>query len=169
MIISMQKKRLGVKSWDLYDYVIGAWGGNLERILTIGGDQEAGGPVQQKQANRFKPVVKYLGPFHLDKGEKATHNFILPQYIGSVRVMVIAANHGSYGNAEKAVAVKKPLMLLATLPRVLGPTETIKIPVTVFAMENNVKNVNVTLQANPFLEIAGPSSQVVNFTGKVSK
>ena len=160
------KEALGVKSWDLYDYVIGAWGSNLERILTIGGDQEAGGPIQQKQANRFKPVVKYLGPFHLKKGEKATHDFVLPQYIGSVRVMVIAANHGSYGNAEKAVAVKKPLMLLATLPRVLGPTETIKIPVTIFAMDNSVKNVNVTLQANPLLEITGPASQLVNFTSE---
>jgi alpha-2-macroglobulin len=158
------KEALGVKSWDLYDYVIGAWGSNLERILTIGGDQDAGGPIQPKEANRFKPVVKYLGPFHLGKGDKATHHFILPQYIGSVRVMVIAANHGSYGNAEKAVAVKKPLMLLATLPRVLGPAETIKIPVTVFAMENNIKNVNVTLQTNPFLEITGSSSQAVNFT-----
>ena len=157
------KEALGVKSWDLYDYVIGAWGGNLERILTIGGDQEAKGPIQPKQANRFKAVVKYLGPFHLNKGDKATHNFTLPQYIGSVRVMVIAANHGSYGNAEKAVAVKKPLMLLATLPRVLGPEETIKIPVTVFAMDNKIKNVNVTLQTNPFLEITGANSQQVNF------
>ena len=69
--------------------------------------------------------------------------------------MVIAAHDGSYGFAEKAVAVKKPLMLLATMPRVLGPTETIKLPVTVFAMENNIKNVNVTLQSNPFLEIVG--------------
>ena len=77
--------------------------------------------------------------------------------------MVIAANHGSYGSAEKTVAVKKPLMLLATLPRVLGPEETIKIPVTVFAMDNKIKNVHVTLQTNPFLEITGPGSQEVNF------
>ena len=158
------KEALGVKSWDLYDYVIGAWGGNLERILTIGGDEGNNGPIQPKKANRFKPVVKYLGPFHLDKGEKATHNFTLPQYIGSVRVMVIAANDGSYGSAEKAVAVKKPLMLLATVPRVLGPEETIKIPVTVFAMDNKIKNVHVTLQTNPFLEITGAASQEVNFT-----
>ncbi|KAA9041505.1 hypothetical protein FW778_05655 [Ginsengibacter hankyongi] len=158
------KEALGVKSWDLYDYVIGAWGGNLERILTIGGDEGNNGPIQPKKANRFKPVVEYLGPFHLGKGEKATHNFTLPQYIGSVRVMVIAANRGSYGSAEKAVGVKKPLMLLATLPRVLGPEETIKIPVTVFAMDNKIKNVHVTLQTNPFLEVTGANSQEVNFT-----
>jgi len=157
------REALGVKSWDLYDYVIGAWGGDLERILTIGGDKDAG-PVKEKKANRFKPVVKYLGPYHLDKGEKQTHNFILPQYIGSVKAMVVAANHGSYGNAEKTVAVKKPLMILATMPRVLGPIETIKLPVTVFAMEKNVKNVNVTLQANPFLEIVGSPTQTVSFS-----
>ncbi|MEO6684006.1 MAG: MG2 domain-containing protein, partial [Ginsengibacter sp.] len=55
------KEALGVKTWDMYDWVIGAWGSNLERILTIGGDEEGGGPLQQKKANRFKPVVKYLG------------------------------------------------------------------------------------------------------------
>jgi uncharacterized protein YfaS (alpha-2-macroglobulin family) len=157
------REALGVKSLDLYDYVIGAWGGDLERILTIGGDQDAGA-AKPKQANRFKPVIKYLGPFHLGSGDKQTHKFVLPQYIGSVRAMVIAANKGSYGNAEKAVAVKKPLMIIATMPRVLGTIETIKLPVTVFAMENNVKNVNVTLQANPFLEIVGSPTQNVTFS-----
>jgi uncharacterized protein YfaS (alpha-2-macroglobulin family) len=158
------REALGVKSWDLFDYVIGAWGGDLERILTIGGDEGDGGPVKEKKANRFKPVVKYLGPFHLKKGGKATHNFMLPQYIGSVRAMVVAAHKGSYGAAEKTVAVKKPLMLLATVPRVLGPQETIKLPVTVFAMENNIKNVSVSLQQNELFEMVGPASKTISFS-----
>ena len=157
------REALGVKSFDMFDYVIGAWSGGLERILTIGGDAE-GGPVKQKTANRFKPVVAYLGPFHLDKGEKQTKTFTLPSYIGSVRAMVVAAHKGSYGFIEKNVAVKKPLMLLATMPRVLGPGETIKLPVTVFAMENNIKNVNISLQSNPFLEVVGSSTQNISFT-----
>ena len=157
------REALGVKSFDLYDFVIGAWGGDLERILTIGGDIEAG-PVKQKTANRFKPVVKYLGPFHLDRGQTQTQTFTLPQYIGSVRAMIVAAHKGSYGFGEKTVPVKKPLMLLATMPRVLGPGETIKLPVTVFAMENNIRNVKVSLQSNPFLESAGNNVQSVSFT-----
>lgn len=156
------REALGVKSFDMFDYVIGAWGGDLERILTIGGDEDAG-PGKQKRASRFKPVVKYLGPFQLRSGEKKTHNFTLPAYIGSVRAMVVAAKDGSYGSTEKTVTVKKPLMMLATVPRVLGPGETIKLPVTVFAMENNIRNVNVTMQANPFLELAGPSTQTISF------
>ncbi len=157
------REALGVKSFDMFDYVIGAWGGDLERILTIGGDIDAG-PVKQKTANRFRPVVKYLGPFHLNAGQTQTQSFTLPAYIGSVRAMVVAAHSGSYGFTEKTVAVKKPLMLLATMPRVLGPGETIKLPVTVFAMEKNIRNVNVSLQANPYLEVTGNNTQSVSFS-----
>ena len=64
-------------------------------------------------ANRFKPVVKVLGPFTLGKGDSETHEFKMPQYIGSVRTMVVARNERMYGNAEKATPVKKPLMVLA--------------------------------------------------------
>jgi len=157
------REALGVKTWDLFDYVIGAFGGDLERILSIGGD--AGGKSLNKNisVNRFKPVVKFMGPYHLDAGEKQTHAFTLPQYIGSVKAMVIAGHQGSYGFADKDVAVKKPLMILATLPRVLGPTEKLQLPVTVFAMENNVKTVNVEVQSNAFSNLAGNNRQTVTF------
>lgn len=157
------REALGVKSWDVYDYVIGAWGSNLERILTIGGDEDLNTNNANKKANRFKPVVKFMGPFYLKKGQKSTHQFELPQYIGSVRVMVVAANNGSYGNAEKSVTVKKPLMLLGTAPRVLGTKETIKVPVTLFALEKNIKQVSVKLSTNSLLGIQGASTQQVVF------
>lgn len=161
------KEALGVKSWDLYDEVIGAWGGQLERILTIGGDGENELASKTRRANRFKPVVKFMGPFSSSGGNK-THTFTLPAYMGSVRAMVIAAGDPgkgvAYGMAEKAVAVKKPLMLMATLPRVLGPLEEVRIPVTVFATENNVRNVTLGIKSNPFIEAAG--TQTISFTGK---
>ncbi|MGZ4000696.1 MAG: alpha-2-macroglobulin family protein, partial [Mucilaginibacter sp.] len=157
------REALGVKTWDLFDYVLGAYGGGLERILSIGGDG-TGGANKNVSINRFKPVVKFLGPFHLDKGEKQTQHFTLPQYIGSVKAMVIAGHEGSYGYAEKAVPVKKPLMILATLPRVLGPTEKVELPVTVFALENNIKTVTVTVQSNAFSNLAGNNSKSVTFT-----
>jgi uncharacterized protein YfaS (alpha-2-macroglobulin family) len=45
--------------------------------------------------------------------------------------MVVAGYEGAYGNTEKAVPVRKPLMVLATLPRVLGPDEKVKLPIIV--------------------------------------
>jgi uncharacterized protein YfaS (alpha-2-macroglobulin family) len=157
------REALGVKTWDLFDYVIGAFNGGLERILSIGGDGTAG-TNKNVQVNRFKPVVKFLGPFHLDKGDRQTQRFTLPQYIGSVKAMVIAGHDGSYGFTEKAIAVKKPLMILATLPRVLGPSEKVQLPITVFAMENSIKTVSLQVQSNAFSNLAGNNVKTVSFT-----
>lgn len=154
------REGLGVKTWDLFDYVLGAWGGNLERILSIGGDGSINKNLNPAKANRFVPVVKYLGPFALGKGESKTHKFTLPQYIGAVRAMVVAGQDGAYGFTEKSVQVKKPLMLLATLPRVIGPGESFTLPATVFATENNLKNVTVQLQAQNLLVVGSKTQQL---------
>lgn len=169
------REALGVKSWDLYDDVIGAFGSQIQRILTIGGDAEAEIASSTRRANRFKPVVQFMGPFTLNGGSK-THNFILPAYMGSVRAMVIAAGDDAYGFADKDVTVKKPLMILPTLPRVVGPGEEVKIPVTVFATENNIKNVSLSIQTNPFISANGnqnisfakPGEQQAYFYAKVN-
>jgi alpha-2-macroglobulin len=132
------REALGVKTWDMYDYVIGAFSGRFEQMFSIGGDEMIR-PDDANTANRFKPVVKFLGPFTLPAGQKQDITIALPQYVGAVRTMVIAGNRGAYGFAEKQVPVRKPLMTLATMPRVLGPGETIQLPVTVFAMEKYSK------------------------------
>jgi alpha-2-macroglobulin len=157
------REALGVKTWDLFDYVIGAFGGGLERILSIGGDGTAG-TNHNVSVNRFKPVVRFLGPFKLGRGDKQTQTFTLPQYIGTVKVMVIAGHDGKYGYADKYVAVKKPLMILATVPRVLGPSEKIQLPVTVFALENKIKTVTLQVQSNAFSNLAGNNQKTVSFS-----
>jgi len=149
------KEALGVKSWDLYDYVIGAWGGELERILSIGGDGEGDLASKTRKANRFKPVVKFMGPFKSTGGSK-THNFTLPAYMGSVRAMVIAAKDGAYGSAEKSVKVKSPLMILPTVPRVVGPGEEITIPVTVFVDGKGRQYPTIKFTNNNFFSATSP-------------
>ncbi|NML36721.1 hypothetical protein HHL17_05870 [Chitinophaga sp. G-6-1-13] len=157
------REALGVKTWDLFDFVVGAYGSDLERILSIGGDEGLNKNAGAAKANRFKPVVKFMGPFYLKGGQKQTHKFKLPPYIGSVKAMVVAGQDGAYGFAEKAVAVKKPLMLLTTAPRVLGPSETIQVPVTVFGLEPTVRSANVTISTSPLLEVVGESTKTVTF------
>ena len=134
------REALGVKTWDMYNLVLGAYGGKIEQLFSIGGDDELAGAAANKRANRFKPMVKYLGPFRLKKGRTDKHTIKLPRYIGSVRTMVVAGNGHAYGNAEKTTPVRKPLMVISTLPRVLSPGEKVSLPVTVFAMEDQIKD-----------------------------
>jgi len=158
-----KREALGVKTWDLYDHVMGAYGGKLERILSIGGDM-GNKPRGGQKANRFKPVVMHLGPFYLKAGQTKTHKLKMPNYVGAVRCMVVAADNGAYGNFEKSVKVKKPLMVLGTLPRVLGPTESVKLPVTVFAMEKSVKNAKIKIETNGLLKVRGSSTKTLKFS-----
>lgn len=158
------KEALGIKTWDVYDDVIGAYGGQIERLLSIGGDDELKAK-DEKETNRFKPVVQFIGPFYLEAGKKKEHNLTMPQYIGSVKAMVIAASEGSYGKVDKVVPVKQPVMILATLPRVAGPGESIKLPVNVFALNDKIKDVSVSVKTSGTLKIDGSDTQSVSFTG----
>lgn len=159
------REALGVKTWDIYDDVIGAYGGKINQIFSIGGDQDLGGG-KAKKANRFKPVVLYYGPFKLEKGQTKSHQLKLPKYIGSVRTMVVAgdANTSAYGSVEKATPVKSPLMVLASLPRKISPSEKVTIPVTIFATENNIKNVSIQIKTSNGLKVMGSATQSLTFT-----
>lgn len=156
------KEALGVKTWDMYDQVIGAYSGKLDKLLSIGGDGE-GGAGKNPKASRFKPMVRFIGPFTVEAGQERAHQVDIPNYVGSVRVMVVGQNDGAYGQAEKTVAVKKPLMMLATLPRVLGPGETLALPVNVFAMDKNIRNVKVTVETNDFLAVEDEKTKHIQF------
>ena len=158
------REALGVKTWDVFDDVIGAYSGRIDQVFAIGGDGSAAGG-KNKKANRFKPVVTYLGPFSLKAGQTKTHKIKLPNYIGAVRTMVVAGNHENeaYGSTDKSVEVKKPLMVLATLPRKLSPREKVTLPVTVFAMEPKVKNVNISLKLSPGISVVGDATKSLSF------
>ncbi|MEO0330546.1 MAG: alpha-2-macroglobulin family protein, partial [Bacteroidota bacterium] len=172
------QEALGIKTWDLYDQVIGAYGGELERLLAVGGDEELV-EVGDRKANRFSPVVKSMGPFYLDDDDVNEHTFTLPNYVGSVRVMVVAAYEGAYGSADTTARVSQPLMVLGTLPRILSPGEQMQLPVTVFAMDNSVKDVRINVNTNTLIEhqrshskemfFSVPGDRVTDFSLKTSK
>ncbi len=156
-----KREAIGVKSWDIYDDVIGAYGGRLERLLSIGGGGEEFKDEDKKSDNRFEPVVQFLGPFYLGKGGTNKHSFTMPQYIGSVRTMLIAGHEGAYGQAEQATRVVQPLMVLGTLPRVTGPGEKLSLPVNVFKYREELQNAQVTIKVEGVLKLASGASQSV--------
>ena len=154
---------LGVKTWDLYDQVIGTFSGKFSPLSSIGGDQE--NLVSARKDNRFNPVVLYLQPKTAAKGGDVL-KLKLPTYVGSVRVMVVAGHDGAYGSADKTVPVQNPLMLVTTLPRVMGINEECAIPVNVFAMEDGVKEATVSVKADGPVQLTGATSQKLTFAAK---
>lgn len=146
---------LGVTTWDIYDHVVGAYGGKLTPIAAIGGDEDA--IRSARKDNRFNPVVLFQGPRTLAKGTDVI-KLTLPQYIGSVRAMVVAAHDGAYGNAEKTASVQSPLMVAPSAPRSVGMGEKFALPVNVFVTEGDASAVTVNIKADGPVSIEGPAS-----------
>lgn len=150
-------------SYDLYKDVAGAYSGRLQTLLTIGGSESGDGGGERK-SSRFPPVVRYLGPFSLAKGQKASHELALGPYIGAVRFMVVAGTpQGAYGKAELERPVKAELMAFITAPRVLGPNESLSLPVTVFGFMGSGAQVRLSLSVEGQASVVGSSVQTLRF------
>jgi hypothetical protein len=158
-----KREALGIATWDLFDEVAGAYGAELERLLALGGSDAASPIDPNANKSRFPPVVRFLGPFALKAGEKRAHEVELPQYVGAVRVMLVAGDGSAYGSAEKSVFVRQPLMVLPTLPRVIGPEESFSLPVSVFVSDAAIKNVTLKVETDALVAPVGAGSTTVAF------
>ncbi len=156
------REALGIRTWDMFDDVIGAYTGTYSSLFSTGGDEMLKGA--DSKANRFKPVVKFIGPFTIKKGGSNTHKLTLPMYVGSVRTMVVAGQDAAYGKTDKTTPVRTPLMILSSLPRVLSIEEEILLPVNVFAMEEGIKDVSVNIETSSNLQLVEGNKKSVSFT-----
>jgi uncharacterized protein YfaS (alpha-2-macroglobulin family) len=161
-----------LKSWDLYSDIMGAFSGRLETLLAIGGGDDMFDD-SAKETQRFKPVVRFFGPYELKAGEKRAETFDLPPYTGALRIMVLAASstkeaplpyksQRAYGTVEKAVKVASDLMVFGALPRLLSPGDEAEIPVTVSSYTEGARTVRVSL-AVPGAALKGQAVQTVSF------
>ncbi len=155
------REALGVRFWDLYNHVNGAYGGRIEQLFSIGGDEALNnGP--KAIVNRFTPMVYFAGPFTLKKGEKRNHQIPVPNYNGRVRVMVVAGDGAAYGSSDKSVLVRRPLMLIGTMPRQIGRNDEMTVSATVFATQA-LGDVKVSLTSKDGLEVVGEQNQTIRF------
>ncbi len=162
------KERLGVTTYDVFDHVIGMLVGDIERRFQVGGDEEAfrlrgQAPVRAKP---FEPVAMFRGPVTVDRRGEASFTFTMPNYMGSVRVMAVAADGPRLGAKGLAVPVREPLVLLPSLPRVIGPGESFVLTATVFATTDEARDVSVSVRTEGPLSVEGPTERCLEFAGK---
>jgi alpha-2-macroglobulin len=160
-----KKVRLGVDTYDLFAFVIGANQGDVFKTFSIGGDadyrESQVDPFEKKK--RFKPVSMFTGPLKTDGNGRGVVSFEMPNYVGSVRVMVVSAIGETFGSAEKTVPVKSDLIVLPTIPRALKPGDVFQIPVNVFATRDGLGKIDLTIETEGPLEVVGSSSQSHSF------
>lgn len=168
-----KKIRLGIQTLDNFDEIFGVLFPDIEKFFTIGGGL-AEAELREKRLDknkvqRFKPVALYQKPVTLQPGQTNETEFIMPNYVGSVRVMVIGASGHSYASLEKTIPVTQPLMVLPTVPRVIRPADIFDVPVSVFVMDSLLNNVVVSVSTSSNIQISGETTKSLQFHGKGEK
>lgn len=165
-----QKEMLKTATYDTFSDIIGLDWGYIYHIFSTGGgsggaDRYLDRQLQTIEQRRFKPVTLFAGPVSTDQLGQARVSFTMPaDYIGRVRVMVIGAAQGRYGNRAEQITVKSPLMVLPTFPRVLRPEDRIVVPVTLFALEENLGTVQVKMELNGPLRLIGAAEKTLSLS-----
>ncbi len=164
-----QKMALNLTTLDNLDEVIGALLPDMDAYLSVGGDEEQDQRRGHPKAQRFKAVSLFSGVRSVGAGKTTKIQWTMPHYVGSVRVMVVGVSKRGFASVDTVMAVRQPLMVLPTLPRVARPGDRFDIPVSVFAMDNKVKRAKVSLNLPASLKAIGPTSAEVQFAGPGEK
>ena len=117
--------------------------------------------LQETGVQRFKPVSYFLGILETDSQGKAEFEVDVADYIGALRVTVIAVNEEAFGRTIEHTIVKDDIIAMPTLPRVLTPNDEIQIPVSVVVDPKISSNVEIELMTNDLVEVTSQSKQII--------
>ncbi len=163
-----KKIRLDVETYDLFSHIIGANKEDVFKRFSTGGDLDYMKRKKRlspgKKSKRFKPVSLFSGIVETNAHGKGTVTFTMPEYVGSVRVMVLSVRGHNYAHTDKTVLVKTDVIIQPSLPRVLGPKETFTVPVNLFALEKNIGKSTLSITTGKGISIEGPTSIPLTFT-----
>jgi uncharacterized protein YfaS (alpha-2-macroglobulin family) len=155
-------RRLGVRSFDMFGRLapeLSAW--QLGRPPAPGGDRapEPGAELARRlspvDARRVRTAVLWSGTLLTDDGGIARAKFLVPEYVGELRVMAAAASGEYFGALSEPLKVRSPLMARPSWPRFLAPGDEFELPVTVFNRTGGGGNVELGLEFTGPLQAAG--------------
>jgi len=173
-----RKEASSLASYDMFNSISGAFNGRIETLLAIGGSEDlADSSNGSKKAERFKSVAMLLGPYQIEAKQEKNIEFEMPQYMGAVRLMLVATEGVSYGVKEESVKVTSPLIVLPTFPRTLGLGEDMEVPITVFNGTNKNANIKVSLKGEGAISmnkeksitVGAMQNEMVSFNVKAEK
>jgi hypothetical protein len=163
-----QKQMLNVTTYDSYPLMMSKLWGDVDRSIKIGGGLSNDDPTALK-TRRFLPVAMFKGPLKINSDGKLNVSFYMPEYTGSVRVMAIAAKKSAFASAEANITVKTDLMVVPTMPRVLGPKDKFTLPTTIFALSDKIKDVSVSISVKGPIKVLGEKTKQINFNSEDKK
>jgi uncharacterized protein YfaS (alpha-2-macroglobulin family) len=149
-----RQRRLGVGLHDLYSLLMPELADAIAgEGSSPGGDVASSirGRLNPIKARRFKPVALWRSMVMTDDDGRASVELDVPEFTGELRLMVVAVGTNGFGSASAGVKVKRPLVVVSSLPRFLAPSDRCVMPVTVFNETGRDQRVHVSVQCDGLL------------------
>ncbi len=140
----------GVNLYDAYGKIIeGMDGKPLQQ--RFGGDAWVNRSGQLPAVD-LKLVSLFSGPVELDNEGKASIEFNLPSFDGSLRLMALAATRDRFGTAEQELKIASPVVASMTGPRFLAAGDNSFITIDLNNTTQETQTVKVNISANQVLD-----------------
>jgi uncharacterized protein YfaS (alpha-2-macroglobulin family) len=148
------KRRLSVSSHDMYKLILPEIEPTPE---SAPGDIEASRKrhLTPTAIRRVKPVAFWSGILETDRDGFGRVSFDIPQFNGTLRLMAVAYADDMFGNAQRDLLVREPIVITPTFPRFIGSGDSLVIPVGVFNGTGSDGTFSVDISIDGDLAIAG--------------
>ncbi|MCB1464639.1 MAG: alpha-2-macroglobulin family protein [Nitratireductor sp.] len=155
------QRALGLEIRDLYGKLIDGSLGEFGRIRS-GGDGP--GMTAQGSPPTEKLLALFSGIVALDANGNATIDFEVPQFNGTARVMAVAWSKSAVGSASKDVIIRDPVVLSASLPKVLAPGDKARTLIEIHNTDGASGTYSISLAAansgDDLVSVGGLPAQV---------
>ncbi len=128
-----------------------ARGGSMAKMIAL----------QSTGVNRFKPVSYFYGVLETNEDGIGEIEVDVPDYLGSLRIDVVACQDKAFGKKSSRVIVSEELTVIPSLPRVLFPGDHFIIPVSVITSDQVKEDITVEIICNDLSSIKGKSSKTI--------
>lgn len=159
------KRKLGTETSDVYSLLMPELDNHQPGSKpTEGGDGNEYDPrlLNPISVERFKPVAVWKSSIVTGDDGWAEAEIAVPtEFTGRLRLMVVASTASAFGNGERALLVKQPLMIQASFPRFLSPGDEFDVPIVIFNNTGRSGVVRVRAEGSIDLALLSAAEQVV--------
>ncbi len=156
------QRALSAEIRDLYGQLIDGMQGVRGQIHT-GGDE---GAKLQASPPTGPPVAFYSGIVTVGANGTAQVSFDVPDFEGTLRVMVVAWSKDKVGHASADVIVRDPVVLSATLPRFLLPGDRSAVHLDLDNVEGAPGDYAITVSAADAVLVGAGATQKLTLRAK---
>lgn len=151
------KRALQVNSYDVYPF--------LYPEFSMGSGKPGGDGMDL--ARRINPLVNdrvklasfWSGLLKTNSKGEVEYEVDIPEFSGSLRVMVSAFNGKAFAAKAQNITVADPLVISMGLPRFFSPGDTISVPVTLTNTTETASALTAKLQTEGPIKVVGSTSQ----------